>query len=351
MSDRYDVRVVGTESYEEWNALVGASPAGSVYSTPDYLDVLCRSAGGRFRIVGAWHGDELVGGLGLYERGSPFGDFVSPRLLLYYNGLVVRDYETRYPSRRDGRRLGIADALAGWLEEQGYAAVELRTRSPWTDVRPFQARGWTAWPSYTLVVPLADLEAQWERVEQNLRRLVERAAGEGITVAADDDFDAFFRLHQIVHATKDAPLYLPRDAFRAYFQGLRERGLCRLFHARLPGGRSVASQLVLLGPHPVSHTVSAASDPEFHRTGASALLRWRAFEALAAQGVSANDLTDASLNPVTRFKSQLGADLEVALVVRSPRHPGLVARSAVRKAYWGVRDRLGSLLRRGEAGG
>jgi hypothetical protein len=52
--------------------------------------------------------------------------------------------------------------------------------------------------------------------------------------------------------------------------------------------------------------------------GASAFLRWRGFEALAALGYQANDLTDAALNPVTHFKSQLGGDLETALVLTAP---------------------------------
>jgi hypothetical protein len=49
--------------------------------------------------------------------------------------------------------------------------------------------------------------------------------------------------------------------------------------------------------------------------GASAFLRWRAFESLAQAGYAANDLTDASLNPVTRFKSQLGGELRATLSV------------------------------------
>ena len=39
------------------------------------------------------------------------------------------------------------------------------------------------------------------------------------------------------------------------------------------------------------------------------------FESLAQAGYAANDLTDASLNPVTRFKSQLGGELRATLSV------------------------------------
>jgi hypothetical protein len=86
----------------------------------------------------------------------------------------------------------------------------------------------------------------------------------------------------------------------------------------MPGGQLVASQLVLAGGHAVTHTVSAAADPEYLKQGASAFLRWKAFESLAAAGFTHNDLTDAALNSVTHFKSQLGGDLVMCPMVESP---------------------------------
>jgi hypothetical protein len=73
--------------------------------------------------------------------------------------------------------------------------------------------------------------------------------------------------------------------------------------------RPVATQLILLGPGAVSHTVTAGSDPEYLSTGANAFLRWGAFREISKLGYSGNDLTGAGLTPVTRFKSQLGGDL------------------------------------------
>ena len=88
--------------------------------------------------------------------------------------------------------------------------------------------------------------------------------------------------------------------------------LARLGHA-VYQDKVVASQLMLVGPHPVSHTVCAGADEDHLRLGASAFLRWQGFLSLHRDGHAANDLTDASLNPVTRFKSQLGGDLTPTL--------------------------------------
>src|SRR5262245_28757459 len=114
---------------ERWSRLVTESPQGSAYSLPGYLEAICSATGGRYRILGAMRGEELVGGIALYERSSPAGPFVAPRLLLYYNGFVLRDYQTRYPSERSSRQVETITALAEALEQRGYGRLEVRSRS------------------------------------------------------------------------------------------------------------------------------------------------------------------------------------------------------------------------------
>jgi len=313
------VRELGEAEFDEWARFVAGSPEGSIYSLPKYLEILCRAAGGRFSVLGVCHGDELVGGVALYECDSRYGPYVLPRRLLYYNGLVLRRYQTKYPSEQTARHLKTMSAIEQALSRRGYSALALHCRGSMVDARPFIAAGWSVTPQYTYIVPVGDRELLWSRIEQNLRRLIKRCERDGMTVGEGEDFDDFFRLHAATMDRKEQGLYLPQGEFRRYFESLRAAGLCRLFHARLPDGRPVASQLVLLGPPPVSHSVAAAADPELIRTGVSALLRWKVFEAVAAMGYSWNDLTDASLNPVTHFKSQLGGDLQLFLALEAPR--------------------------------
>ena len=76
------------------------------------------------------------------------------------------------------------------------------------DGRPLQSDGWRVKPSVLLdVVPLTDGEAAWHRMEQNLRRLVERGRSHALALTVDEDFDAFYELHASTHARKGAPLY------------------------------------------------------------------------------------------------------------------------------------------------
>lgn len=318
MKEPLVTRFLTEKEHPTWDALVAGAAEGSPYHSSDYLQALCEATGGRFRILAASRGSEVLGGVVLYEERSWSGVEISPRLLLYYNGLVVRPSESKYPSQRTARQVEIMGALEPALRKLGCARLRLRCRSPFRDLRVFQDAGWTVRTSYTYVVPLSDLGLLRQRVEQNLRRLIDRCARQGITLSEDDDFPSFFRMHLETHDRKGVALYLPRPAFERYFLRLRAAGLMRLYHARLSDGRSVSAQLVLTGRHPVAHTVSASADARFLALGATAFLRFKVFEDLNARNYKGNDLTDAALNPVTHFKSQLGGDLELGLTLEAP---------------------------------
>lgn len=287
-------------AYPQWSRLVAQSLTGSIYSLPEYLDVLSDVGGGSYRVLGVFEKDELVAGIALYERKSFFGTFVSPRLLLYYNGIVLKQGS-------DGQRA--IQALERVLRELPYGRLTFRSRGPSLDVRLLVSAGWQETPSYSYVVSLEDLDNLWKRIDKNQRRLVRRCEESGMTFSEDHDFESFYALHREIHLRKGAPLYLPKEQFVRYYKALSEKKLCQLYHARLVDGRAVATQLVLLGSHPITHTVSAAAADEYLRVGVNPYLRWKVFQKLSAAGYLGNDLTDAAPNAVTRFKAQLGGDL------------------------------------------
>lgn len=315
-----NVRVLREEDYPRWTALVGTSPAGSVYSHPGYMEALCRATGAGFRVMVAERDGRIVGGVVLYERTSRAGPYVNPRLLLYYNGIVLVPHDSKYPSQQASWTLQTLSALEQGMSAEHYSRLRIKSRAAVADVRVFQSKGWSVLPTYSYVVDLSDIEAAWAHVDKNLRRLIGRCREQNVTLETSEDFDAFYRLHEETHERKGASLYLPYRAFRGYFEELRSKGLCRLYHARMPDGRIAATQLVLTSEHPVTHTVSAATGAEFLNLGASAFLRWAVFEHLAKDGYKGNDLTDAALNAVTHFKSQLGGDLQINFELARPDH-------------------------------
>lgn len=344
---KLDVTMLRPEEFAQWEEFVGRSADGCIYAEAGYLDALATVTGAGFHIVGVRRAGALVGGVALYETHSALhGRHAGPRLLLYYHGPIFAPYEGAYPSQRTARDLEIRTALLDHLSSLRYDSVILKSRSTVQDVRTFMDRGWQASPSYTYVVPLTNLKEQWQRVDGNLRRLINRCTEtDQLTFTDDEDFDSFFRLHALTLGRRKVPTYLPELAFRRFVERTRAAGLVRLQHARLPNGSAIASQLVLLGKHPVGHVACAGMDPAYSRLGATAFLRWRGFEALAALGYTGVDLTDAALNSVTHFKSQLGGTLETALVVRSPQSPRTRGTQAVERALRLPRAAAGRLRR------
>lgn len=344
MSSKIEVRLLENSDYDLWERLVAESPDGSPYASPRYLDALCTAAGGEFRILVAYKGDELVGGVPLYETAHRRLRTAGPRLLLYYLGPVLRRFESRYPSAHTARAVSSLNALCESIENIGFDRVTLKGRHTIDDVRAFASRGWSVWPSYSYVVPLDNMDEQRGRVEQNIRRLIERGSDSGLEITEDDDMASFLNQHDRTMALHGESPYLGSAAFRRWFEILSGDNLARLFHARLPGGESIASQIVLASAHPVSHTVCAAGNPAHRASGAAAFLRWGVFEKLSALGFKGNDLTDAALNPVTHFKSQLGGELVANFVLESPPTVRWTALHQVSSVYRGARRALRSAL-------
>ena len=347
---KLEVRQLPEAQYDTWTKLVSKSAAGTIYNTPEYLDCLCSAAGGSFRILAAERHGELVGGIAVYEQQRFWGKQFTGRLLLYYNGIVEAPIAGKYPSEVTAQHTDMMSALEAALRLLGCGRIQIRNRHPFTDARVFISKGWRVIPSYSYEVALNSLDATWARMEHNLHRLVRRSEREHLQFSEDDDFDSFYKLHEQTHQRKKVALYLPRKAFEQYFRRLYAQGMGRLFHARLSGGRAVSSQLVLCGPHAVSHTVAAATDAEYLQLGATAFLRWKAFETLAQLGFLANDLTDATLNPVTHFKSQLGGDLKMNLVLEYPESMPFTVERMIRRSNQVVRSvakaAVGPALRR-----
>ncbi len=341
--EKIRVEYLDEGSYETWNRLLADSPQGTIYSSPEYLDALCEATGGAFRLLAVLRGTELVGGLGVYQEATPVGLKLSGRYLLYFNSLLLRNYETRYPSRQTARTLETLRAIEQAISEKRFARVRISNHWSVDDVRPFLVQGWKATPTYTYVADLTDMDKLARSVDRNYQRLINRCRDTDLEFVEDDDFASLYRLHTATHVRKGSPVYLDESPFTRYFQRLRALHLCRLDHLRTPEGRSVAAQLTLLGPYPTAHTVCAGADPEFMQLGTTPYLRWATFEALADQGYQGNDLTDAALNSVTRFKSQLGADLKMSLTLSKRDRPTMAAVSASRRLASRIRSSVRGL--------
>ena len=313
------IRQVEKAEYPKWRAVLAAAPEGTNYQLPEYLAALSEVTGGSSRLLGIFRGKtELLGGIGLYLRRTRLGTAATSRLLLYYNGPFLEPAPSNFPYRRESYRRELLEALEAHLRTERLEYIRFKSREVENDYRPFIHRGWRAEPFYSYEIPLRDLESQWSRVDKNLRRLIRRGRDCGLTFTEHGDFDSFFDMHEEIHRRKNGPIYLSRTEFRYFIDTLISNDIGRLFQVSLPSGEPAASQLVLLGPHPVAHTLAAAAFEEHQHTGCNAFMRWSTCEWLSARGHTAVDLTDAHNPSVARFKGNLGSTLTMGLQVTLP---------------------------------
>jgi Acetyltransferase (GNAT) domain len=331
MADDLIVKTLDESEYERWDRFVDESPYGGIYNQSYFLDALCRALGTHFRILAVFKHDELLGGAGLHFVPGQYGDMVQLRPLLYYNGLVIKDFESKYPSITESRQAEVIQAILGELEGGKYASAELSNRHPLSDLRPFLRHGWQVFPRYTYIVPVSDPLQQWEHVEQNLRRLISRCERDGVRLEPSEDADAFYSMYENTYLRKGVQPYILREKFIELHRVLRTHNACQIYFAVMPDGRRAAGEIVLMSKHPVTHTWMAGSDPEFLRTGASAFLRWKVFEDLHRRGYAYNDLTDAMNDHVAKFKSQFGGRLETSFVVHNEFSSRLRIRNRIRR--------------------
>lgn len=309
------IRHLDPSEYEVWDRFVDESPQGSVYNQSYFLESLCKISGDQFRILAAYKQNELQGGVAFRYQKSRFGDMIRLQMPLYYNGFILKRFDSKYPSINSSREAEVIRSLLDELEGGAYASAELASRFTFDDPRLLLQRGWQVWPRYTYVVSIQDPNRQWEKVEQNLRRLISRCEKEGMTLELSDDAEAFYTMNESTYRRKGVRPYLSRDQFLSLYRALSGRSACQIYFAKTAAGKRTAGEIVLMSKHPVTHTWMAGSDPEFLRSGASAFLRWKAFEDLQQRGYEYNDLTDAMNETVAKFKSQFGGDLKSSFVL------------------------------------
>jgi hypothetical protein len=107
--------------YDSSRQMVATSDQGNAYALPEYLDVLCEATGARFRIVGVFVNDLLVGGVPLYKRRSHAGEYVENRMLLYYNRIVLRLPPKKSPAEQTSETLAALGTLENHLARRSYA--------------------------------------------------------------------------------------------------------------------------------------------------------------------------------------------------------------------------------------
>lgn len=174
-----------------------------------------------------------------------------------------------------------------------------------TNWLPLYWRGFEQTTRYTYRLDdLSDEEAVWKGCSDVLRNQV-RKAKKTVEVKTGLSIERFLDLHEATFRRQGLPLPYSRDLVRRLDRACAAQDARRIFHAEDAQGRVHAAVYVVFDDR-CAYYLMSGSDAELRKSGALALLLWRAIR-FAATVTKSFDFEGSMLEPVERFFRAFGA--------------------------------------------
>ena len=308
-----------------YDELVSRSPQGSLFATSWWLDAV---APDRWRPHTVDEAGSVVAAWPTVVTRTPWGDVhAGPPLTPFLGPLFDAGEEGRRRRSRESRSLELL------LERLGpFAHLEARCHPAFDYWTPLHWHAFAQTTHYTWRLPnLADLEAVWGGLRENVRREVRKARKLGVSVE-EGALDDLLRLHAVSGAEQGRP-----DETRANAPALRRaaeaasaRGAAAILVAR-DGEGAVHSAGLFVHDARYTYYLVGASDPAFRTSGAASLVMWQALERAGARG-TAFDFEGSMLRPVERFVRSFGGVPTPYSIVRKTPSLGLRSTRALKRA-------------------
>lgn len=194
-----ELRIAGDGDEEAWDAVVSASPQGTLFHTWKWLKIAERHLHLDLCPIMAYLGEHLVSVYPLFLHS--FGMFrvadspASAGFMLYL-GPVIVDYERMSQERREHTVLALQERIDDYLfAERGCKLVRVHLSPEISDARPFIWAGYAVRPAYTYRINLAKgVDGIWEQFDRKLKADIRRAEKLGVRVR-EGGLDELLSIH------------------------------------------------------------------------------------------------------------------------------------------------------------
>jgi CelD/BcsL family acetyltransferase involved in cellulose biosynthesis len=341
----FEIRALGENEFSLWDDFVDQSPQGSIYSKSFWLRAMSELTNAQFKILSAFKGGTICGGIGLCFRKTIIGNVVFRPVLANYSSIVLRKFDTKYPSRVTSDSMELIRSLMSELETKEYALVRIENRPAIDDIRAFSWNHWDIDVHYTYEVPLHDLESLKSVVAHSIHKQIRKCEEAGIRISVVDDCERFYSLYKMSfeRMNRGGP-QIDEYRFKKLYGELTQHGCCKTYFASLENGEAVSARIVLFTKNEVAHDWVAGADPHYFQTGATPFLLWQVIQDMSQQGYKYLDLNGANQESIAKFKSEFGGRLVPYYLVS--RYGSPVTKMALRlrlmsplKVLWGYVNR------------
>lgn len=226
--------------------------------------------------------------------------------------------------QRTGAERDVQAALMSLATREGAYRVELAMaplapgRHGGSGINPLVMLDCREASTQSWILDLADRDEDtlWRNLEHRVRKTVNKAERNGITVrdVADGDLTDFLRLHEDASRRNGLPAK-PDAYFETIFRDFIANDHAAGFCALAPDGQTIAIHIFAVYKEGALYWV-VASDAEALRSGANDLVQWHAIRSFAARGLARYECgeafpgaPDGKLKRISDFKKGFGGDL------------------------------------------
>lgn len=302
------VRELESSELPAWDRLVEQSSQGTIFSESLWLE-LC---GYPFRVFACYKGDEIVGGVAVFEDESR-NNTKGTVPLTPFQGFLFRNNGFMKPPLREKLEKKVSFALIEALEGR-YRNIAIYHHCNFEDVRPFyfytygRPSQYTVTVRYTSIVDLSDMNRAWSRMEDNTHCEIHKGEKRGNIVEECNDFEIFDRIHRRTFERQGIERGIDNELLAHMYAKLKKESRCQLFQARNSSGSPTSACLAIWDKKRAYHWL-AASEPEHRNDGSSSLTLWTVFQRMSERFTEI-DLVGCNSPKRAAFKAGFGGTLK-----------------------------------------
>lgn len=296
------IHELSRDEYDLWDGLVENSPQGTIFHSIHWLTTTSRSLKLQFKLIGAFIGDQLVGGCCFYElkHFRLLKHAMTNVQLTPYSGFVISRSDRTSIRANEVWHNEILSALSNYICTLNYIHINIVNNPFLIDIRPLIWNGWRTSVHYTYLLPLdTDMEALASR---NIRRSVKKAQTERIEVQKLYDQELMWNLQVKTYEKQNQEVPYAKKHLFDLMDMVHQNGMGEMWVATTPDNTAVSAEYILWDKQGAYRWVAAA-DPDKLWTGSTPFLLYEIFRDLQSFGITKIFMMAANTPHLSTFAS------------------------------------------------
>ena len=311
MSDnKFVVRYLAPDEYEQWDYYVSRHPHGSVFHTSVFLKAVSVPVGRKFRVLALFRASNIIGGFALASfRKLNLNIIPLPYECPVFHPLIS-ERESKFVSKRESFYNAALSQLLQHLKKH-YDSFTFQFSPAIKDLRPYRSNGLKLGIHYTYWAKINDIDLQNPVFSPSTKRQIAKAVKNQYTLRkglSADNLEDFYTLLRQTHTRQNVPLKLDKGAYINLLQGLSDKKWMELFILKFEDRPAAAFVIPVFNN--VAYYWISTSDSELSQKGAPSALLVEVIEWLKSRGIEHLDLVGANTESVSRFKAGFNFKLE-----------------------------------------